>query len=247
MLFEYSDHYFQLNVKTLSWQKGKKLFIHDSITQADIPFTFNFNWPKSCQLQDPSKMFFTGGIRCKRNLPPNTENHAPTDETKDFSKETYILDLNNGKIERKADMIIKRQGHGIVRVGSKVYCAGGLDGTIIINQSLEIYDIQSNTWDFGPELCMRKFSMTMVNIRDRYIYSFGGMSPDLQQHTHCLEIERLDTFNLSKPECQWQRIIIPNNKMIKCGQQAIIPSYLLRAIRQTLKGFLFSEEFNQGT
>lgn len=124
-------------------------------------------------------MIFTGGIRCKRNLPPNIENQAPTDDTKDFSKETYILDLDTGRIERKADMIIKRQGHGIVRVGDKVYCAGGLDGTIVINQSLEIYDIARDAWDFGPEMSMRKFSMTLVNIRDRYIYSFGGMSPDL--------------------------------------------------------------------
>ena len=104
-------------------------------------------------------MIFTGG--CKYTIASHC-NH------------TYILDLKTGIIERKADMLLYRQSHGICFLNGKVYCAGGLDREYDTNikmlKSLEIYDLEADEWKEGPSMKFEKMAITLINVDQRYIY-----------------------------------------------------------------------------
>ena len=69
-------------------------------------------------------------------------------------------------------MLEGKYGHGVTRVNNVIYCAGGSK-----SNSTQIYDIESNTWNKGPELiCGEKVTLTTVD--DRYIYAIGGKDFD---------------------------------------------------------------------
>jgi hypothetical protein len=75
----------------------------------------------------------------------------------------------------KSEMFTGRNEHGIIRINDLVFCAGGWNGQGNL-KSLEIYYIENDLWQDGPDMCVSKNGLTLTNIKDRFIYSFGGNS-----------------------------------------------------------------------
>ena len=101
-------------------------------------------------------------------------------------------------------MHYKRQAHGMVTVGNYVYCCGGLDGQHILN-SCERFDLQTEKWSLDvPKMQVEKFSMTMMLMDKKWLYSFGGATYSFHNELKNFEIERLDTQKLD----QWHRIVV---------------------------------------
>ena len=123
---------------------------------------FPSQWAKFCYLKESYKMIYTGGYYSRSN---------------EFSKETYVVELDTNVISKKADMLGPRSNHGICRIKDTIYCAGGNSKTEILN-STEIYDVVHNSWRQGPDLNKRKFGLTLVSTDDRFIYSFGQLSEE---------------------------------------------------------------------
>ena len=65
---------------------------------------------------------------------------------------------------------------------------------------------------------VEKFSMTMMVMDKKWIYSFGGATMNFQKDLTNFEIERLDTEKLGA----WERIVIECD-MKSCCQQGVIP------------------------
>jgi hypothetical protein len=119
-----------------------------------------------------------------------------------------------------ADMIYKRQAHGMLLVNNYVYCCGGLTGTMILD-SCERYNIENiggkDHWQQDlPALECPKFSMTMLLMDNKWIYSFGGAAVVmLDNGIKGFEVERLNTSLVDNGTLtnkdHWERILIKYN------------------------------------
>ena len=132
-----------------------------------------------------------------------------------------MLDINSGLIEKKRNMNFNRQAHGMAKIGDYVYCSAGISNRVRIESTFERYSLTSNTWENLPSLEMRKFSHNMLAIDNRFLYTLGGISPDLEeQHMrNCVEIERFDTLTIplgpESIENRWTRYILKTENNIE--------------------------------
>jgi hypothetical protein len=98
-------------------------------------------------------------------------------------------------------------------VGNFIYCCAGLNGYNILNQC-ERFDLVKEVWTTDvPSMEVEKFSMTLMVLDKKWLYSFGGATLNFQNDLTGFEIERLDTEKLVK----WERIYV-NCEMKSCCQ-----------------------------
>ena len=113
-------------------------------------------------------------------------------------------------------MIKARQAHGITQVGNYIYCCGGfsiIKGCQTL-ASCERYNLLTHEWTQDvPEMPLPLFSMTLVPINNKWIYSFGGQN-EMNVISYTFEVSRLNT-NLIL-ETKWESIRIRSNYKIGC-------------------------------
>jgi hypothetical protein len=81
----------------------------------------------------------------------------------------------------------------MVMVGNFVYCCAGLDGYTII-ATCERFDLLTEKWSLDvPSMKLERFSMTMMVMDKKWLYSFGGATMNFQTNLTNFEIERLNT------------------------------------------------------
>lgn len=92
-----------------------------------------------------------------------------------FSKKTFSIDTKIGATRRLSDMVKRRTAHSISRIGNYVYCCGGMTSRQDLIKSCERYDIKGNFWyEDMPDLNDYKCSMTMLVIKNTWLYGFNG-------------------------------------------------------------------------
>ena len=70
--------------------------------------------------------------------------------------------------------------------------------------STEIYDFQLDKWEYGPELNASKGGHSMIQLRDRYLYCFGGFFFQPEGY----EIEMLDTKAEDELDKKWIKLVV---------------------------------------
>ena len=70
-------------------------------------------------------------------------------------------------------MIQGRQAFGICCIGNQIYALGGISNEDALD-SVEVYDVSSDKWEqMEQKLPKKAYSMSLVAIQKRYIFSFG--------------------------------------------------------------------------
>ena len=65
----------------------------------------------------------------------------------------------------------------MILVNNYVYCCAGLAQNSNILRNCERFNTETYTWSQDvPEMCNAKFSMTMLLMDKKWIYSFGGVN-----------------------------------------------------------------------
>jgi N-acetylneuraminic acid mutarotase len=89
------------------------------------------------------------------------------------ASEVIVSRTLGGAVNNLAQPTQARDEVAYVAVGSKLYFIGGKDGSSVIQQSMDIYDIASNTWSTGAAPPVGRESVTAVH-RAGVIYLVGG-------------------------------------------------------------------------
>ena len=82
-----------------------------------------------------------------------------------------------------------------------IYVGGGVVDNNEQNNTVERYDLLSDSWECLPscKLPRRMFAMTFLAVRKRYIYSFGeARSVFIEKSRDVETFYKLDTLNLSQ-------------------------------------------------
>jgi len=126
-------------------------------------------------------VYFTGGNRAMEKS----------------SRECLMLDLRTNQMFKKQKLNQRRYGHGICFLRNFIYVTGGVDNNDLAHEVVERYDIMKNHWEVIKPLPNPMFSMTLLVMRNRYIYMFGGIEvPNI--HDNCEHVHRLDTDLIGK-------------------------------------------------
>eukprot|EP00347_Sterkiella_histriomuscorum_P013816 403363255 len=119
-------------------------------------------------------------------------------------KYDYVYEL-----QQKAALIVKKVNYALVSSPSFICLIGGKISTGGDNQQLritnlcEIYNINGDQWSILPELNVKRANSCVCLFNNKYIYVFGGESPDYPGFNISESIERLD---LSKKDSSWQEL-----------------------------------------
>jgi len=113
-------------------------------------------------------------------------------------------------------MNVERHSHGIAKIGSYVYVAGGYHQEQYLD-SVSRYDFQQekcSTEQF-PKLREARANLTLVAIKNRYLYAFGGYRDDIRSKIEAMKemiirIEFLDTACLSRENWQLLEVATDN-------------------------------------
>ena len=65
-------------------------------------------------------------------------------------------------------------GYCTVDDGRYILAAGGAQDNYSHTSATEIYDTQKDKWYLLPDLNEAKYSPSVVNVKKKWIYSFGG-------------------------------------------------------------------------
>ena len=64
----------------------------------------------------------------------------------------------------------------MVNNGKLLVVAGGAKSNFEHESGVEVYDVGRDKWFQMPSLNEKKYSPTIVNVKDQMLYSFGGAS-----------------------------------------------------------------------
>lgn len=110
-----------------------------------------------------------------------------------------LYDVADGEAIHLPNMLEPRSYHGICRVGSRIYCCGGLhkNGKNRI-RTCETFDLATEEWTIlATNLPVGLAMQTLLTVDSFWIYSFGGITDNASN----LQLLRLDTRTSKKWEC----------------------------------------------
>ena len=117
-----------------------------------------------------------------------------------------IINNNELKVEKLANMNYARCGHTMISEGKYIYVVGGED-----MNSVERYDIENNIWENLPSMISKRM-YPILHINNGYLYAFFGK---FKNGEYPCSIERLNINNNNeniKPD--WEMIIFSNPENI---------------------------------
>ena len=103
---------------------------------------------------------------------------------------TFKINLKIKEMIQRSSMNEARTAMGICNIGKHIYVAGGWPPT----ETCEIYDIIKDKWSMmKASMREEKCSVTLMPLRKRYIYAFGGRGDynDIINRFYYLDITQL--------------------------------------------------------
>ncbi|CDW83317.1 kelch motif family protein [Stylonychia lemnae] len=198
--FEKSQFFYFLDRNTLKWDQ-KKVNLVTKKGKIQTSFRFDEMWAKVLQIQD--EIYFIGG---------NLYFHYS-------SKQCYRLNLKNQMMHEITSLSKQRYGHGLCHLGQYIYATGGVDNYSIYLDHCERYDLLNNTWEDIPKFDCPIFSHSLISVRKRYLYSFGGMYEKPEAYKYQERLMRLDTHKIGRVECNWEYFAFPSEFQQGCQYQ----------------------------
>eukprot|EP00347_Sterkiella_histriomuscorum_P002043 403369692 len=190
----------------LEW-KPRDIRAYDQENNFIENFQFAELWSKVVQV-NKELIYMIGG---------NVEHRFSTDRC-------YSFNLQANELRQIQSLKQKRYGHGLCYMNQFLYVVGGVQDD---NQTLDVcerYDIINKEWNEIPKLEVPCFSMTLLSVRGRYIYTIGGIYGPYQLFEAKEMIHRLDVQKLNQTplDCQWESFQIESMLPQAC-QYGLIP------------------------
>ena len=122
-----------------------------------------FRKNSKCVVLPTGDIFVTGGYIKENNL---------------CSPEVYRVNLEDEKVEKRANMIVGRCSHAILVIDYNIYVLGGKRSDKTILDSFEVYNVTDDRWE-ALESCeypvVRPLLVSFVNnLGEEFIYKIGG-------------------------------------------------------------------------
>jgi len=76
----------------------------------------------------------------------------------------YTLNISTNTLERKADMNMVREGHGLSKMDQKIFAFGGFNDAFDPMKSVEVYDVVKNLWNDLPNMPIASGAITCVTV-----------------------------------------------------------------------------------
>lgn len=153
----------------------KKLIIFNNLTKDKDSINLNIDCQSVCSLTTDGNLFITGGSN---------------------SKNCFIFDINDKKIEQVQDMSTVRAHHAAVSLGDFVYVIGGLTAQGVTG-TCERFDLMQKTWQSIGDLIHPREKHSACVYRGR-IFVAGGV-----------QINTLEVFNTVSNKFSTLRTILP--------------------------------------
>ena len=83
-------------------------------------------------------------------------------------------------------------GNTTVEHGRFIVVAGGTLKPFTHTAECEFYDTMKNLWAMLPKLSEPKYTASIVNVKDQYVYAIGGMIFQEQINKHVMTVERIN-------------------------------------------------------
>ena len=89
------------------------------------------------------------------------------------------VDLRDGTLKKHAELLTGRTWHGACLLQNKIFVAGGHNNELQTVENGEYYDLQQDKWvEFFQYMDDYVENITLVEIRQRFIFAFGGKNND---------------------------------------------------------------------
>ena len=139
------------------WKPVNTVEVYDPVTENQILAPIKMNEARSghSAIVYKNKLFVFGGYG-------NDNNGHPLNAVEMFSPVTK-------KFVMMAPMKIARNGFACCRIGNLVYVVGGSIGVCLRTNSVEIYNLDNNTWTDGVDFPISEFGLYACAVNDKLI------------------------------------------------------------------------------
>lgn len=128
---------------------------------------------------------------------------------------TYLYNISSKKVEKKANMPIKKNAHNSILINTYIYSAGGRIKTPTYDtatNSCEKYSIIKDIWTCLPPLNHPREGISLICLKDRILYGFGGVAIGVYSGEGYLEYMDIleesqgwTAINPKSPDKSWRR------------------------------------------
>jgi uncharacterized repeat protein (TIGR02059 family) len=182
---------------------GQSVQFTDLSTNSPTSWNWNFGDGGTSTNQNPSHTYSTEGIYTVVLTATNSfgsDTKTITNYITVSSQPTAIC------YKQLAPMLTPRAGVGCVAVNNKIYVVGGASGpsySLTFRNTLEVYDITTNTWSRLKDMPTARMYLKAVAIGN-LIYAIGGRN--YNRSTNVVEVYNIQTDTWStKSSMKWER------------------------------------------